>query len=281
MTHSDGHIKTLDGISLYRQCWLPEAKPKAMLLVVHGFGDHSGRYGNLIHFFLPRGYAVCSFDLRGHGKSDGLRGYSNRFSNFTDDLGIVLVFVQSLHPGLPLFLVGHSTGGTISIAYSISNQNKVTGLILSGVLLSPPDDVPVLKIFAARILSRLAPKTGLYRLNAGLLSRDKKVVEAYITDPLVYWGRVRARMGTELMDAMAFIRERLSQIRLPMLIMHGEADQLSNPEGSRTLYAGAGSSDKTLKLYTGFYHEIYNEPERQQVFAGMNDWLDARLPVSK
>ncbi len=277
MQYSDGRFKGHDGLDLYYQFWVPEEIPKAILLVVHGFGEHGGRYRNLVDYFLPRGYGICTYDQRGHGKSDGFRAYADRFSDFVDDLEIFRELVLSRHPGVPLFLVGHSTGGTISAAYSVSHKNGFSGLVLSGALLSPPSDVPAVTIFAARLLSRFAPRTGLYKLDADAVSSDRGVVGAYVRDPLVYQGKVRARIGVELMDAMVMIRRRVSEIRLPVLIMHGAADRLSDPEGSHFLHSGAGSADKTLKLYPGFYHEIFNEPGRQQVFEDMDAWLATRV----
>ena len=273
MNHSEGRFAGHKGISLYYQSWLPENTPKAFLVVVHGFGEHSGRYLNLVDYFLPRGYGVYAVDLRGHGRSEGLRGYSDHFANFVADLESFGKIVRDFHPAVPGFLLGHSTGGTIAAAYSIAYPNRFRGMVLSGALLSPPDDVPALTIFAARLLSRLAPKTGLYRLDANLISRDKRVVDAYVSDPLVYWGKVQARMGVELMDAMADIRRRVSEISLPVLILHGGADRLSDPEGSRRVFGGVSSPDKTIKLYPGLFHEIFNEPERNLVFADLDEWL--------
>jgi len=185
--------------------------------------------------------------------------------------------MQTRHPEVPLILLGHSAGATIAAAYSVSHPNGFYGMVLSGVLLSPPADVLAVTVLAARVLSRFAPRTGLYHLDAEAISRDKSVVHAYIHDPLVYRGKVRARFGVELMDAMAELRRKVSEIRLPVLIMHGDADRLSDPEGSRTLFGGVGSADKTLKIYPGFYHEIFNEPGRQQVFADMEVWLGSRI----
>jgi acylglycerol lipase len=273
MNHSEGRFAGCKGISLYYQSWLPENKPKALILVVHGFGEHSGRYSNLVEYFLPRGYGVYAVDLRGHGRSAGLRGYSDRFANFVEELEKFREVVHCSHPALPGFLLGHSTGGTIAASYSIAYPDRFRGLVLSGALLSPPEDVPALTIFAARVLSRLAPKTGLYRIDANLISRDKRVVDEYIGDPLVYWGKVRARMGVELMDAMADIRRRVSEISLPVLILHGESDRISDPEGSRIVFGGVSSPDKTIKLYPGLFHEIFNEPERNLVLADMDEWL--------
>ncbi|MBI2850402.1 MAG: lysophospholipase [Chloroflexi bacterium] len=276
MKHLDGQFKGCDGLNLYYQGWLPDA-PRAILLVVHGFAEHSGRYGNLVDYFLPRGYGVYGFDLRGHGQSDGLRGYTDRFSNFVDDLDIYFRLVQSRHAGAKIFLVGHSTGGTISTAYTISHQRGFDGLVLSGAILSPPADVAAITIFAARVLARFIPRAGLYVLDSEAISQDKNVVNAYVHDPLVYLGKVRARFGVELMKAMAMIRRQIPEIHLPILIMHGTADRISNPEGSQTLYREVSSTDKTLKLYPGYYHEIFNEPGRHQVLADMEAWLNAHV----
>lgn len=277
MEHQDGKFKGHRDINLYYQCWLPADKPKAVLALVHGFAEHSGRYGNLVDYFLSRGYALYGYDLRGHGRSDGLRGYSNRFSHFVDDLDSFLKLVQNRHPGAEIFLVGHSTGGTIATAYTILRQPDFEGLILSGAILSPPADVPAVTILAARILSTILPKAGLYLMDAETISQDKNVVNAYLNDPLVYHGKVRARLGVELMKAMSTILRRVPEIRLPILIMHGAADRLSNPRGSKILYREASSADKTLKLYHGYHHEIFNEPGRQQVFADVEAWLDTHI----
>ena len=185
--------------------------------------------------------------------------------------------MQSRYYGVPFFLLGHSVGGTIAAAYSLSHQDDFSGLVISGALLSPPTDVLAITVFTARLLSRLAPRTGLYRLDAEAASRDKSVVYAYVHDPLVYRGKVRARFGVELMDAMVMIRRRVAEIHLPVLIMHGDADRLSDSEGSRTIFNGVGSADKTLKIYAGFYHEIFNEPGRDQVFADIDAWLSLRV----
>src|SRR3990172_157047 len=233
MKHSDGRFKGQDGLNLYHQYWLPDDEPKAVLLVTHGFAEHSGRYGNLVDYFLPRGYGIYAHDLRGHGKSEGVRGYADRFSHFVEDLDIFFRLVQERHPGSRIFLLGHSTGGTIATAYTILRQQAgFEGLILSGAILSPPSDVPAVTIFAARMLSFILPKAGLYAMDAATISQDKSVVKAYLNDPLVYHGKVRAGLGIELMNAMDIILRRIPEIRLPLLIMHGAADRLSNPRGS-------------------------------------------------
>ena len=278
MEHSVGQFKGYGGLNMHYQCWLPDNKPKVILLFVHGFAEHSGRYGNLVDYFLSRGYGLYGYDLRGHGKSAGVRGYADRFSHFVDDLDVFFKLVQGRHPDSKIFLLGHSTGGTIATAYTILHQQTgFEGLILSGAILSPPSDVPAVTIFAARMLSFILPKAGLYAMDAATISQDKSVVKAYLNDPLVYHGKVRARLGIELMNAMDIILRRIPEIRLPLLIMHGAADRLSNPRGSEILYREASSADKTLKLYPGYYHEILNEPGRQQVLADIEAWLNAHI----
>ena len=233
MKHLDGQFKGRDDINLYYQCWLPADEPEAILLVVHGLAEHSGRYSNLANYFVPRGYGVYGYDQRGHGKSDGLRGYVDRFSYFVDDLDIFLRLVHSRHHDAKIFLVGHSIGGTIATAYTILRQDGFDGLILTGATLSTPTDVAADTIFAARILSLILPKAGLYIIDAEAISQDKNVVNAYVYDPLVYRGKIRARLGVELIKAMGTVKRQISEIYLPILVMHGA--QLSIPEGTQAV----------------------------------------------
>jgi acylglycerol lipase len=277
MKHLDGRFKGRGDLNLYYQCWLPIEEPKAILLVVHGLAEHSGRYSNLVNYFVPRGYAVYGYDQRGHGKSDGLRGYVDRFSHFLDDLDTFLGLVHSRHHNAKIFLVGHSIGGTIAAAYIILHQDRFNGLVLSGTTLMTPTDAAAGTIFAARILSLVLPKAGLYVIDAEAISRDKNVVNAYVGDPLVYRGKIRARLGVELIRAMDKVKRQIPEIRLPILVMHGAADRLSDPRGSQMLYQKASSVDKTLKIYEGYYHEIFNEPGRKQVLSDLEAWLKARI----
>lgn len=273
MKHLESQFKGCGDLNLYYQCWLPVDAPKAILLVVHGLAEHSGRYSNLVNHFVPRGFGVYGYDQRGHGKSDGLRGYVDRFSSFVNDLDIFLRIVRSRHHDIKIFLVGHSIGGTVATAYAILHQDEFDGLIITGATLSPPTDVRAGTIFVARVLSLMLPKAGLYIIDAEAISRDKSVVNAYVYDPLVYRGKIRARLGVELIKAMDTVKCQIAKIRLPILVMHGATDRLSDPKGSETLYEKASSEDKTLKVYEGYYHEILNEPGREQVLADMESWL--------
>jgi acylglycerol lipase len=277
MQHTEGKFTGRNNFSLYRQAWLPEGIPVAVMIFVHGVAEHSGRYSNLVNYFVPKGYAIYSFDLRGHGKSDGKRSYVERFSYYLDDLKTFCNKVSEENRNVKTFLLGHSMGSTIAIAYAIEHQRELNGLIVSGTTLKAGASINKASIFIAKILSVLIPKIGVSALDATYISRDKTVVEAYVTDPLNYAGKLSARFGAELLKTMAKLQSTIPGLSLPLLVMHGTADRISDPSSSRMLFDGAGSKDKTLKLYEGFYHEIFNDPDRQQVFSDMDAWLKLHL----
>lgn len=277
MKHVEGKFKGCEDISLYYQYWLPADEPRAILLVVHGLAEHSGRYLTMVNHFVPKGYAIYGLDQRGHGKSPGRRGYVERFSNFVDDLETFFDVVRSRHHDSKVFIIGHSLGGTIAANYAVQHQNEFDGLILSGAFLKVADSTSLGLIIAARVLSLLLPKVGIDSIDASALSRDKAIVDAYVQDPLVYRGKISARLGAEIIKTMQKLTQQMPKICLPILIMHGTADRLSNPRGSEMLYQRVSSPQKTLKLYDRFYHEIFNEPGHEQVFADMEAWLTARI----
>ena len=277
MRHIEDSFAGQKNFRLHYQGWLPDNEPRAVLLVVHGLAEHSGRYRNIADYFVPRGYAVYGLDHQGHGESKGKRGYIERFSHFVDDLATFLRLVRRKHPATRVFLVGHSVGGTIATTYAIRHQNDIDGLILSGATLKPGASISAGVIIVARILSLFLPKMGLEAIDASAISQNKAVVDAYINDPLVYRGKISARLGGELLKAMQTLSSQMPEIHLPILIMYGTADRLSEPSGSQMLYERVSSKDKTLIPYEGFHHEIFNEPERELVFADMEAWLAARM----
>ena len=276
MEHTERSFRGQKNLNLYYQSWLPVGRPQAILLIVHGGLEHSGRYTNLANYFVPGGYAVCGLDLRGHGKSEGLRGYVERFSDYLNDLKTFFDMVRGEHSDAKIFLVGHSMGGAIATAYAVHHQHELAGLILAGAVLKVPSGQSPALIAAAKILSLLLPKMGITALDASAISQDQAVVDAYVNDPLVYRGKIRARLGAEILNTVQQLARQMPEISLPILIMHGTADRLCDPEGSQMLYERVGSKDKTLKLYQGFYHEILNEPGHKQVLADMEAWLATR-----
>ncbi len=182
-----------------------------------------------------------------------------------------------MYPENRIFVVGHSVGGTIAATFAASHQDEFDGLILSGATIKPGAGLSRVKIILANFLSSILPKMGVDIIDASTISRDKAVVDAYVNDPLVFRGKISARLGVELIRAMQELTHQMPQIKLPILIMHGTDDRLCDPEGSLMLYERVSSPDKALKLYEGFYHEIFNEKERGQVFKDMEGWLAARI----
>ncbi|MCX6005133.1 MAG: lysophospholipase [Chloroflexi bacterium] len=277
MEQNEGKFKGRDNFNLYWRAWLPEGKPTAILLVSHGLGEHISRYHNLVNFCVPRGFAVYGLDHQGHGKSEGTRVYIDRFATYLDDLKTFFDMVRRDNPDLKIFLLGHSMGGLIATAYAVQHQDELKGLIVSAPSLKPGESFTPAMIKMAKAVSAIQPKMGIAELDSAHLSKDKSVVEAYDNDPLVYRGKITARLGAELFGTMAKLESQMASLTLPMLIMQGSADKLVNPDGGKMLYEKAGSKDKTFKIYEGLYHEIFNEPERGMVFADLQAWLNSHI----
>jgi acylglycerol lipase len=276
MPHSEVHVTTRDGIILYQQCWLPESACRAVVVVVHGFNEHSGRYARLAADLNRQGYAVYAIDLRGHGKSKGPRAWIASFDEYLDDVRILLDRVAHEQPGKAVFLFGHSMGGLIVARMAIIRPPKVNGLIFSGPAILIDEGVfPVLRHLAS-FLSMVWPRLRLIRLGCQFISRDPQVVEDFKNDPVVFHGRFPVRTGAEIIRTANLVQHRMEKIGLPFLVMHGTGDRAADPDGSRQLYDKASSSDKTLRLYDGLYHEVFSEPEREQAVSDLLDWLNAR-----
>ncbi len=263
---------------LYYRRWLPDDEPRATLVIVHGLAEHCARYGNVVHYFVPRGYAVHGFDLPGHGRSGGQRVYVEHFSEFTDALATFLDMARRRHPGRPIFLLGHSMGGLIVARFLIGRREGLRGAIISAPAVRPPADISLPLIWTIKVLSRLLPRAGLKSLEAGGISRDPEVVTAYVNDPLVYTGKITARLGYELLRVGDLVCQEAAAITLPLLILQGSADRMVDPDGARLLYDAVSSPDKTLRVYEGLYHEVMNEPERERVLGDVHAWLEDRLP---
>jgi acylglycerol lipase len=278
MKHYEGYLKENQDTSIYYQYWLPEERPKAVLLIAHGLAEHSGRYMNLVNHFVPSGYAVYGIDHIGHGKSDGQRVYVKGFSDYIKPVKKYFNMIQDWQPGKPIFLIGHSMGGLISTAYLLEHQEGLSGAVLSGPLVKVSDNISWAIILMGKILSVLMPKAGVSPLEVEGISRDPKVVDAYVNDPLVYTGKITARLAAELLKTMQHVRESAHKIQKPVMIAQGSCDKLVDPSGAQLLYDLLGSRDKTIKSYDGLYHEIFNEPEHEQVLNDVKIWIEAHLP---
>lgn len=277
MKHEQGKFHGARNMEIFQQSWLPEGEVKAVLLIVHGIGEHSGRYMNLVNHFVPLGYAVYGLDHPGHGNSEGTRVFVERFSDFTDTLKIYFDQIRTAQPGKPIFLVAHSMGGLIGCVYLLDHQDELSGAIVSAPAIKIADSISATTIMAGRFFSVVAPKLGILALDASTICSDPAVVAAYLADPLVYNGKVTARLAAEMLAGMQRVTDDVGKIHLPLLIMQGGADRLVDAGGATMLYEQSSSSDKTLKVYDGFYHEVMNEPGRAQVLGDMQTWLEKHI----
>jgi len=278
MIHQEDYFPGVRYAKIYYQVWLPEGKPRAILLIIHGLGEHCGRYMNVVNHFVPKGFAVYGLDHIGHGKSDGRRVLLKRFEDYTETLWMYFDKIRESQPDTPVFLVGHSLGGLIASVYLFDHQAELAGAILSGPLTKVPVGTSAGLIFMGKILSSLLPRVGIMQLDAQGVSKDPAVVKAYLDDPLVYNGKITARLAAEMLKAMQRVTAEVGKIELPLLLLQGSDDRLVDPDGAQMLYDTVSSTDKTLKIYPGLHHEVYNEPEREEVFKDVEAWLEKRLP---
>jgi len=259
---------------IFYRHWSPQ-QPTAVILLAHGAGEHSGRYRAFAEYFGARGIAVVAPDHRGHGESPGVRAHITRFSDYFAPLDVLLEQIRGDYPHLPVFLLGHSLGGLIAARYLLSRQDSFAGAVLSAPALEVPVPPSRFAIQMNRLISLVWPTLGVMQLDDTGVSRDPQVVADYRADPLVHGGKFSARLVTELFRAMQDVALGRRGIRLPLLLMHGDADVMTAVDGSRHLAADVGSSDVTLKIYPGLYHEIFNEPERETVLKDLHAWLQA------
>ncbi|MFK7845419.1 MAG: lysophospholipase [Rhodothermales bacterium] len=271
------YLNAPGGPKLFFRSWLPPSVPKSVVLLVHGLAEHSGRYEHVASRLIKQGHAVFGFDFRGHGQSEGKRIYVNHFSEFVDDLAAVYTKVKASYPSLPFFILAHSMGTTVSLNFLIDKAPQVSGVILSGTALMAGSDISPILISLSGIIGALLPKLPTVRLNSRTISRDPAIVQGYHNDPLVYNGKIPARTGAELNRVFGYIQWNLSLVTCPLLILHGKDDELANPEGSNMLYKGCAAEDKTLKLWNGLYHEILNEPEKDEVIDLLSSWIEERV----
>jgi alpha-beta hydrolase superfamily lysophospholipase len=277
MTHSEGTLSVGEGKELYYQCWSPDGKARAALVIVHGFGEHGGRYGNVVNTLVPTGWAVYCMDNRGHGKSFGKRGHVMAWDEYLDDLSRFVSLVKEKEPNNPLFILGHSMGGLIAADFVEHKPEGLSGVILSGPALSRGAVSPVL-LFAGRVMSAIWPGFTMdTKLDAQAVSRDKAVVETYKNDPLVH-SMASARMGTEMGRAIARVLADAGGMSLPVLIVHGGGDRLIPAATSRDLFSRIGSRDKKRLEFPRFFHETHNDVGWHDSVAEMAAWLEGHLP---
>lgn len=275
----EDEIKTPDGNRLFLRR-REAAGTRSEIILLHGFGEHSGRYEALIDHVVERGYSVTSYDQRGHGRSEGLPGHIEHFSEYEADLGEVVSLTKSRYNPARLFLIGHSMGGLVTLRYlaqlSAESQRGISGGVLSAPLIALAVKAPAFKVFIARLCARIAPRIRMNNeINPIVLSRDSEVGRVYAVDPLVHH-LISPRWFEEATAAMNEMSESGGKIKLPLLVMHGTADKLASVEATQSLFERICSEDKELVLYPGFYHELFNEPEKQEIYSKVTEWLNAR-----
>ncbi|MEM9273378.1 MAG: lysophospholipase [Cyanobacteria bacterium P01_F01_bin.143] len=270
--HQEGKFIGADGLQLYYQSWHPQAITKAIVILVHGLGVHSNIFDRVVEFLVAHNYGVYGLDLRGHGRSPGQRGYINSWREFREDLQAFHKLVREKEPNLPLFLLGQSLGGTISLDYALRFGEQLQGVIL----LSPALAVGIspLKIVIGKILSQVMPR---FSLDTGIRlttsSRDPKIITTLAEDPLRHT-RGTARLSTEFLQTVNWIKTHTEMLQVPLLILHGGADKIVSPESSRLLFEQITFEDKERKLYPESYHVLQNDLNYQEILADLEDWLD-------
>ena len=268
-----------DDVTFYMQGWEPDGNPKAIICLIHGLGEHTGRYAHVGRALNDAGYALFGFDLRGHGQTGGPRGHIPSLDVALQDIHQFVEFQKKNFPDIPIFLYGHSLGGLFALAYMIQYTDGVKGVTVTGVALRSPLLDQKVKVAIVRVLGSLFSSmiipTGL---DPSTISRDPAVVQKYVNDPLVH-GKSSLGLGKATLDAVNLCFTRAKDFSLPLLVMHGKRDTLVYPSGSEDFakLAGETNKDVTLKLWDGLYHEIHNEPEQEEVFKVMIKWLGKHL----
>jgi alpha-beta hydrolase superfamily lysophospholipase len=276
MTPVEKSFTGVGGTNIVYDLYEPAAAElRGMILVVHGVAEHAGRYRHVADRLVGLGLRVVVPDHRGHGRSGGKRLLVRDLSEFTADLE-TLRRLEAVE-GRPTYLLGHSMGGEIALDYALDHQDALAALVLSAPAVLPGDDINPMLMRVAKVLGRLVPGLPGQKLSSASISRDPAVVKAYDEDPLVFRGALSAGIGGAMLRTMEGFPSRLPSLRLPLLVLSGTEDKLVNPEGAKLVDRLAGSTDKTLKMYPGLYHEVFNEPEQELVLGDLTDWLKAHL----
>ena len=272
--------RNFDGVGDVRivyDVWTPDTPPRGVVVLSHGLGEYARRYDHVAQRFGEGGLVTYALDHRGHGRSDGKRVLVRDISEYTADFDTLVRIATREHPGLKCIVLGHSMGGGIVFAYGVERPDSYDLMVLSGPAVAAQDLVSPPVVLAAKVLGVVAPGLPVQELDVNAISRDPEVVAAYNNDPLVYHGRVPAGIGRALLQVGETMPQRAPALTAPLLVVHGSDDRLIPVDGSRRLVECVGSTDVELKVYPGLYHEVFNEPERDQVLDDVVSWITARL----
>jgi acylglycerol lipase len=275
-TATEETFESKGGLKIYLRSWTPEGTPRAVVVICHGVNSHGGQYLWPAGELVKKGHAVFALDLRGRGKSDGERFYVEDVADYVADVAGVVKIAKARHPGLPVFLLGHSAGGVVSATYTLDNQAELAGFICESFAFQVP--APGFALAAIKGLSHIAPRLPVLKLKNEDFSRDPAAVAALNADPLTAHEIQPAATVAALVRADERLREEFPKITLPVLIMHGTADKATVCEGSQFFYDTAGSADKTLKLYKDHFHDLLADTGKEGVMADITGWIDKHLP---
>jgi len=277
MKHFETKWSAHDNVEIFAQGWEPDARPaKAVACLVHGLGEHTSRYSHVAEAFCSQGYALFGADLRGHGRSGGARGHISSIEDFMQDIDVLFQQARARFAGLPMILYGHSLGGVLVLHYALKRKPDVKGVIATSAGLHNELENQPLKVMAAKVLGALMPGVAIPSgLDTKTISRDEKVVQAYINDPLVH-DRISLGFGRIMLGVTQWTLQHAAEFPLPLLLLHGRGDTLAFSSSSIE-FAASLKGNATLMLWDGAYHELHNEPEQAEVFKTMTIWMDARL----
>lgn len=278
----EGYVHSSKGLKLFSKCWkLKEGTPRALIFVSHGVGEHCSKYEEFAHVLAKQGLLVISHDHVGHGRSEGEPVQISSFSIYVADVLKHIDELSESNAGLPVFLLGHSMGGTISILCAMERPHFFAGLVLCApAILANPKTATRFMIFLGRVVSYVAPSFQVVGSeDYSALTRDPEQLAILSKDPMSWKGGLKARWAMEIYDAMENVKENIPRIEWPFIVLHGDADRLTMVEGSKLLEKAA-STDKTIKIYPGFYHKLLNEPkeDRELVMNDIITWIKERLP---
>ncbi|RKZ03560.1 alpha/beta hydrolase [Candidatus Fermentibacteria bacterium] len=274
MQHSEFHFEGMNGYSLYAQCWLPEVSPRAVIAIVHGIGDHSGRYMNIVNHLVSNQIAVYGYDQRGHGNSPGQRGHIDSWLQYSNDLLNFINVISTQQSGHLIYLLGHSMGALVVLDFIQWENEQIAGAIVSGAPIEPVGLAKPFKVAVARILSRIYPGFAIdLGLDDNAISRIPAVVKAYQDDPLVH-GRVSARWGTEVLSTLESVKMWGESISTPLLMLHGGGDQINSAEGAKVFFDRIQASDKEFISYPAGYHELHNDLDNEIMLSDLLAWIN-------
>jgi acylglycerol lipase len=277
MKHLEMNWKARDGLDIFAQSWEPTIlQPKAVVCLVHGHGEHTSRYAHVAEAFGRQGFVLFGADLRGHGRSGGARGHISSIEDFVQDIDVLLEEARARYPGLPIILYGHSVGGVLVLYYGLLRKPEVKGVIAASSTLHTAVEQQKIKVMLARMLGSLSPNTSMASgLDPKSISRDEKVVQAYIDDPFVH-DKISLGFGKIMLGVTTWTLAHAGEFPLPLLLLHGKADMIAFPSSSIE-FAAPLKEKCTMVLWDDAYHELHNEPEKEEVFKTMTLWMDARL----